>query len=80
MNITQIVASELSGFCDVATGECIVAEPETPPDAKTDTTSNNRDAPTIVSRRTFTPFHRTDGARATERGRSGFPLAGAVLI
>jgi hypothetical protein len=29
MNIPQIVPAELSGFCDVATGECIVAD-ETP--------------------------------------------------
>ncbi|MGH2936603.1 MAG: hypothetical protein ACRDPE_00600 [Solirubrobacterales bacterium] len=27
MNITQIVPTELSGFCDVATGECIVVDP-----------------------------------------------------
>jgi hypothetical protein len=26
MNITQIVPAELSGFCDVATGECVVAD------------------------------------------------------
>jgi hypothetical protein len=26
MNITQIVPAELSGFCDVATGECIVVD------------------------------------------------------
>jgi hypothetical protein len=26
MNITQIVPAELSGFCDVATGECITVD------------------------------------------------------
>jgi hypothetical protein len=26
MNITQIVPAELSGFCDVATGECVVVD------------------------------------------------------
>ena len=27
MNITTIIPTELSGFCDVATGECIVLDP-----------------------------------------------------
>jgi hypothetical protein len=33
MNITQIVPAELSGFCDVATGECIVVDATPPADA-----------------------------------------------
>jgi hypothetical protein len=37
MNITQIVATEPSGFCDVATGECIVVDPT--PDAGPDADS-----------------------------------------
>jgi hypothetical protein len=29
MNIPEIMPSELSGFCDVATGECIVVDADT---------------------------------------------------
>jgi hypothetical protein len=29
MNIPEIMPAELSGFCDVATGECIVADTDT---------------------------------------------------
>jgi hypothetical protein len=34
MNIPEIMPTELSGFCDVATGECIVVDTDT--DAATD--------------------------------------------
>jgi hypothetical protein len=29
MNIPEIMPTELSGFCDVATGECVVADTDT---------------------------------------------------
>jgi len=29
MDITKIIPAELSGFCDVATGECVVTDTDT---------------------------------------------------
>jgi hypothetical protein len=35
MNVPEIMPTELSGFCDVATGECIVVDTDTDTDAAT---------------------------------------------
>jgi hypothetical protein len=35
MNILEIMPTELSGFCDVATGECIVVATDTDTDTAT---------------------------------------------
>ena len=45
MNITEIIPSEPSGFCDIKTGECVVAETETPPGTETDDTSHSPGVP-----------------------------------
>jgi hypothetical protein len=47
MNITEIIPSELYGFCDIKTGECVVAETETetPPGRETDDTSHSPEVP-----------------------------------
>jgi hypothetical protein len=47
MNITQITPTELSGYCDVATGECIVADTdtETPHGSATEESSQLPDVP-----------------------------------
>ena len=47
MNITEIIPSELLGFCDIKTGECGVAETETetPPARETDDTSHSPEVP-----------------------------------
>jgi hypothetical protein len=36
MKITEIIPTELSGYCDVETGECITAETGTPQDTPTE--------------------------------------------
>jgi hypothetical protein len=35
MNIPEVMPTELSGFCDVATGECIVVDTDTHANAAT---------------------------------------------
>lgn len=35
MNITEIIPTEISGYCDAETGECITAETGTPHGART---------------------------------------------
>ena len=36
MNITETISSDLTGFCDIKTGECVIAETETSPSADPD--------------------------------------------
>jgi hypothetical protein len=51
MNIPEIMPTELSGFCDVATGECTVVDTGADADAATagcsatDDTSQSREVP-----------------------------------
>jgi len=35
MNITEIIPTEISGYCDAETGECITAETGTPHGTRT---------------------------------------------
>lgn len=49
MNITEFIATELSGYCDVQTGECITAEPDTPHNATTGNVAHTDDqSPTML--------------------------------
>jgi hypothetical protein len=47
MNITEVIPTELTGFCDVATGECIVAgtDTETPHGSAIEDTSQRPEVP-----------------------------------
>jgi hypothetical protein len=46
MNITRIISTEVSGFCDVATGECIVVDAASDADL---TTPEDRSKPAAES-------------------------------
>lgn len=43
MNITEIIPTELSGYCDVATGECVTAEADAPQDTTTENIARTGD-------------------------------------
>ena len=55
-NITEIVPAELSGYCDVGTGECITVETGTPHAATTE------DVAETIARRCWTAHTTRDGA------------------
>lgn len=49
MNITEIISTELSGYCDVQTGECITAETGTPHSTATENVAHTDDqSPTML--------------------------------
>ena len=49
MNITEIIPTELSGYCDVQTGECITAETDTPHSTTTENVAHADDqSPTML--------------------------------
>jgi hypothetical protein len=43
MNITEIIPTEISGYCDVETGECITAETGTPHGTPTENAAHTDD-------------------------------------
>jgi hypothetical protein len=45
MNIPEIMPTKLSGFCDVATGECIDTDTPTAGDSATDDTAQPPEVP-----------------------------------
>lgn len=67
MNITQIIPTELAGFCDVATGECIVPDPPAGTDTSR-TTSAPADSPTATTR-DVTSIHNPVAGEPDYRGR-----------
>lgn len=64
MKITEIIPTELSGYCDIETGECITGETGTPHDTATEDVAHTEDeSPTRMlddseSRRADTAFER----------------------
>ncbi|MCL2393483.1 MAG: hypothetical protein FWC87_02250 [Acidimicrobiaceae bacterium] len=45
MNIPEVMPTELSGFCDVATGECIVVDADIDTEGATEVTSQPPEIP-----------------------------------
>lgn len=63
MNITEIIPTELSGYCDVETGECITTETGTPHGTTTESVAHtDGESPTMLDdsekRRADTVFER----------------------
>jgi len=48
VKITEIIPAELSGFCDIATGECVDADTETPDGTATE---DNSQRPEVLENR-----------------------------